>query len=125
MRKILLNGTLANLPRNGGNTIFTLQFIVGLRRLGFDVLFLEHLTSEGCWDAQGTRCRFVDAVQRDYYAHIMTAFSLAGASSLLYNGGEQHWGASLSDVLRFAERSKKKSLYRSGSGVHAIMECGL
>jgi hypothetical protein len=32
----------------------------------------------------------------------MTAFSLAGRSSLLYEQGQQYWGASFKDVRRFA-----------------------
>ena len=102
MRKILVNGTLANLPWNGGQTLIALQFVLGLRRLGFDVLFFEHLTPEGCWDAHEARCRFVDSIQRDYFAHMMTAFCLAGQSSLLYSGGDQYWGASLQELSHFA-----------------------
>ena len=74
----------------------------------------------------------------------MTAFSLAGQSSLLYNGGAEHWGVSLQDLLRFAGDAealigiggltslpeilgsvKEKDLYRSGSRIHSSMECGL
>jgi hypothetical protein len=102
MPKLLVNGTLANLPWNGGNTMATLQFVLGLQRLGFDVLFFEHLAPEGCWDAHEARCNFVDSVQRAYFARVMTAFSLAGQSSLLYSGGAQHWGVSLHDLLSFA-----------------------
>jgi hypothetical protein len=102
MPKLLINGTLGNLPCNGGNTMATLQFVLGLQRLGFDVLFFEHLKPEGCWDTHDARCSFVDSVQRAYFARVMTAFSLAGQSSLLYEGGAEHWGVSLQDLLRFA-----------------------
>ncbi len=102
MPKLLINGTLGNLPCNGGNTMAALQFVLGLQRLGFDVLFFEQLKPEGCWDTHDARCSFVDSVQRAYFARVMTAFSLAGQSSLLYAGGAEHWGVSLQDLLRFA-----------------------
>lgn len=102
MRRILVNGTLANTVGNGGQALIALQFILGLRRLGFEVLFFEHLAPEACWDAHETRGNFVDSIQRDYFTQVMTAFSLEGQSSLLYNRGDQYWGASLQELLRFA-----------------------
>jgi hypothetical protein len=80
----------------------TLQFVWGLQRLGFDVLFFEHLPPEGCWDVRETRCNFVDSIQRTYFERIITAFSLAGQSSLLYSNGAAHWGVSPRDLLSFA-----------------------
>ena len=106
MRKILVNGTLANVPWNGGQSLIALQFVLGLRRLGFDVLFFEHVAPEGCWDAHEARCGFADSIQRDYFAHIMAGFSLAGQSSLLYDGGRQQWGVSLAELLRFAREAE-------------------
>jgi len=106
MRKILVNGTLANVPWNGGQSLIALQFVLGLRRLGFDVLFFEHVAPEGCWDARETRCGFADSIQRDYFAHIMAGFSLVGQSSLLYAGGSQYWGVSLAELLRFAREAE-------------------
>jgi hypothetical protein len=102
MTKLLVNGTLANLLYNGGNTMATLQFVMGLQRLGFEVLFFEHLSPDGCRDANDAQCAFLDSVQRGYFADVMTNFSLSGQSSLLYNGGVEHWGVSLKDIVSFA-----------------------
>jgi hypothetical protein len=105
MRKILVCGTIANKPYNGGQSLIALQYIWGLKSLGFDVLFFEHLTRETCWDEHQNQCSFIKSVQYDYFVEIMTAFSLTQRSSLLHNGGQQHWGASLQDVLRFARQA--------------------
>jgi hypothetical protein len=49
MRKILLRGTIANKPNSGGQRLIPLQYVLGLRRLGFDVLLFEDLKAENCW----------------------------------------------------------------------------
>ncbi len=100
--RIIVTGALANLPRNGGNAIVTLQFVLGLHRLGFDVLFLEHVPAEGCLDTHGAPCAFEDSVQRSYFVDMITAFSLAGQSSLLYDGGRKSWGVPMREVSSFA-----------------------
>jgi len=105
MRKILVCGTIANKPYNGGQSLIALQYIAGLKSLGFNVLFFEHLTAEACWDQHQKPCGFIESVQYDYFVEIMTTFSLARHSSLLYNRGQQHWRASLDDVLRFAHEA--------------------
>ena len=115
MRKILLCGTIANKPYNGGQSLIALQYVAGLKRLGFDVLFFEHLTAEACWDRHQNPCSFIESVQHDYFVEIMTAFSLARHSSLLYSSGEQHWGASLDDIVRFAREAD--ALIMIGGGI--------
>src|SRR6266545_2387385 len=102
MRKILVCGTIANKPCNGGQSLIALQYVAGLKRLGFDVLLFEHLRPEACWNHQQNQCGFIESVQYDYFVKIMKAFSLALHCSLLYSSGQQHWGASLDDVVRFA-----------------------
>ena len=102
MRKILVRGTIANKPFSGGQSLIPLQYIAGLKRLGFDVLLFEDLSAEECWSERQNPCSFKESVQYDYFVRIMTAFSLAGHSSLLYDHGQDHWGASLEEVRRFA-----------------------
>lgn len=105
MRKILVCGTIANKPYNGGQSLIALQYIWGLKSLGFDVLFFEYVTSETCWDECQNQCSFIKSVQYAYFVEIITAFSLAGSSSLLHDGGQQHWGASPESVIRFAREA--------------------
>lgn len=43
MATAIVSGALANKPWNGGNAWTRLSFVLGLRRLGFDVIFIEQL----------------------------------------------------------------------------------
>ncbi|HEV8342536.1 MAG TPA: hypothetical protein VGK77_18285 [Candidatus Binatia bacterium] len=102
MRKIVLCATIANKPYSGGQSLIPLQYILGLKNLGFDVLCFETVAAEQCWNDHQNPCSFVESVQYEYFVRIMTAFSLTQCCSLLYDHGQQYWGASLEDVLRFA-----------------------
>ena len=102
MRKILVCGTIANKPYSGGQTLIALQYLWGLKGLGFDVLCFENLSTDQCWNDHQTPCNFTESVQYEYFVKIMSEFSLARHSSLLYDNGQQHWGASFDDVLCFA-----------------------
>ena len=50
---IVIAGALAQRPRIGGHTWVFLQYLLGFKRLGWDVLFLDQLEPEMCVDAAG------------------------------------------------------------------------
>src|SRR5437773_668264 len=114
MRKILVRGTIANKPFSGGQSLIPLQYIAGLKRLGFDVLLFEDLSTEECWSERQNSCSFKESVQYDYFVRIMTAFSLAGHSSLLYDEGQEDWGASWEEVRRFARDADALIVFGGG-----------
>jgi hypothetical protein len=102
MRRILLRGTIANKPNNGGQSLIALQYMRGLQRLGFDVLLLEDVTPQTCCDEHENPCSFMKSVQYAYFAKTMKAFCLGHRSSLLYDQGQEYCGVPVDDVLRFA-----------------------
>lgn len=120
MRKILLRGTIASKPNNGGQSMIALQYMRGLQRLGFDVLLMEDVVSESCSDQQGNPCSFIDSIQYAYFVRIMKAFSSGQRSSLLCDHGQQYWGVPLNDVLRFAYDAD--ALIIIGGGFPALPE---
>jgi Glycosyl transferases group 1 len=61
----LVAGALANKPWNGGNAWSRLSFALGLRRLGFDVLFLEEMAEP-------------DAQAREYFRLVCDRFDIDG-----------------------------------------------
>jgi hypothetical protein len=61
----LVAGALANKPRNGGNAWSRLSFALGLRRLGFDVLFLEEMAEP-------------DPKAREYFRLVCDRFDIDG-----------------------------------------------
>ena len=48
MTTVVVAGAIANKPHNGGATWTRLSFVLGLKRLGFDVRFVERIAPEHC-----------------------------------------------------------------------------
>ena len=50
---VLIGGSLAQRPGHGGHTWVFLQYLLGFRRLGWEVLFVDRLEPEMCVDDRG------------------------------------------------------------------------
>jgi hypothetical protein len=70
----IVAGALANKPRSGGEAWVRLSWVLGLRRLGFDVYFVELLDSG-------------DPAGREYFEEVVEGFGLAGKAGLLAGDG--------------------------------------
>lgn len=70
---IVVSGMLAGVPRQGGATWSVLQYLLGLRRLGHDVVFVEPSTSAGVPGSPVTR----------YFAEVCEEFDLLGRAALI------------------------------------------
>jgi hypothetical protein len=120
---ILYSGALAQVPKQGGLTWLHLQFLLGLRRLGWDVLFLDRLEPETCVDAAGQPATAEESENLHYFLTVMREFGLdesrlglrpdrcelslgtesqATGYSLNYNRGERVFGLSRERVLERA-----------------------
>jgi hypothetical protein len=88
--RILMSGMVAGVPGQGGAASAVLQWVLGLRRLGHDVLLAEPV-KDVTPDAEA------------YFASLMGTFELEGAACLL--GPERSVGLSRSQVARFAGRA--------------------
>ena len=55
MKSIVIAGSLAQKPGRGGHTWVFLQYLLGFRKLGWDVLFVDRLEPEMCVDEAGNR----------------------------------------------------------------------
>ncbi len=73
---ILYSGSLAQVPRQGGLTWLHLQFLLGLRRLGWDVLFLDRLEPEMCVDAAGRPATAEESENLRYFMKVMNEYGL-------------------------------------------------
>jgi hypothetical protein len=80
---IVLGGALAAKPGVGGHTWVFLQYLLGFRRLGWDVLFLDALDRESCVDADGNRVPLAASVNAGYTTAVMREFGLVDSFSLL------------------------------------------
>lgn len=95
MKTAIVAGALANKPRNGGEAWVRLSWVLGLRRLGFDVFFVEQIDGDRCVGADGRRSEFGASLNRDFFERVVDEFGLAGRAGLLADGGEEGAGLGL------------------------------
>jgi len=84
----LVAGAIANKPGNGGEAWVRLSWILGLRRLGFDVYFVERLSAAACVDAATDLCAPADSENRRHFEQVIAAFGLGERAALVGEDGE-------------------------------------
>lgn len=99
--RIVIAGSLAQKPRQGGHTWQFLNYLLGFKQLGWDVLFVDRIEPAMCMDATGAAAKFEDSVNLEYFTRVMREFGLEENFSLIYNRGEQVAGMARSDVIDF------------------------
>lgn len=72
---IVVSGMLAGVPRQGGASWAVLQYVLGLRRLGHDVLFVEPVDPGGA--------RFAGTAVVAYFRAVVARFGLRGRAALV------------------------------------------
>jgi hypothetical protein len=102
---VVVAGALAQRPSRGGHAWVFLQYLLGFRRLGFDVLFLDRLEPDTCVDAEGRPVGVDASAGLAYLRSVMAGAGLDDAWSLLFDGGRQTRGRSRDDVLAHVRRS--------------------
>jgi hypothetical protein len=63
-----------------------LQYVLGFRKLGWDVLFLDRLEPEMCTDETGARAPLEHSANVRYFVDVMSRFGLDGCYGLLSKG---------------------------------------
>ena len=105
VKSIAVAGSLAQRPGHGGHAWVFLQYLLGFRRLGWDVLFLDRLEPKMCRDDSGRPCSIEDSYNLKYFLEVMQRFGLADAFALLCERGSRCIGRSRQDVLDHLRRS--------------------
>ena len=124
MSTIVVGGALANKLWNGGAAWTRLSWILGFRRLGFDVLFVEEILGAQCVDASGDGSTVEHSANLAYFAEIMARFGLTNAAALVADGGAEIYGsrettfstASLPPILLFKHLGHLRGLRSCASG---------
>lgn len=106
MRTVVVGGALANKPLNGGEAWVRLSWVLGLKKLGFDVLFVEQIDRPTCVDARGAVTPFEDSVNLAYFRQVTEGFGLTGSAALVFEEGEQIEGLGLRDLFERAEAAE-------------------
>ena len=100
---IVVSGAIANKPRNGGAAWTRLSWVLGLKRLGCDVYFVEQIASTDCADESGARCDVAGSMNRAYFVDTVERFGLADRSALVEVNGRATAGLAWQDLERIAE----------------------
>lgn len=82
-----------------------LQYLLGFRHLGWDVLFLDRLEPGMCVDGADRRVPARESVNVAYLAEVMDRFGLRGSWCLLHDGGRETFGLGRDEVRRRLRRS--------------------
>jgi hypothetical protein len=94
----IVSGALANKPRNGGEAWVRLSWALGLRRLGFDICFVEQIGSADCVDESGGPSGFEASLNRAWFEAVVRDFGLEGRAGLLCDGGREAAGLDLEEL---------------------------
>ena len=87
MKSIVIAGSLAQKPGRGGHSWVFLQYLLGFRSLGWDVLFVDRLEPEMCIDEAGHRVAAAQSWNVRYLTEVMSRFGLDRDFAVLCDGG--------------------------------------
>ena len=99
---ILFSGMIAADPGQGGATWAVLQYLLGLRRLGHDVWFIEPIKAASIRPAGAALAASDNAA---YFRTVMSQFGLESRSALLLDGANATVGAPYVALLETASRA--------------------
>ena len=99
MKSVVIAGSLAQKPGRGGHTWVFLQYLLGFKKLGWDILFLDRLEPEMCIDETGAPAAVDCSWNVRYVVDVMRRFGLDGSYSLLCDGGTRTIGVDRAQVV--------------------------
>src|SRR5215510_399544 len=100
-KRILLSGSIARHGSGyGGNAWAFLQWVLGFRRLGFDVYYVEECGRDRCVDDQQNPAPFLESANARRFRQLMERFDLGDRAAFLEADSSAHVGLSRADVER-------------------------
>lgn len=83
-RRVIVGGAIAAHPIAGaGNTWAFLQYVLGLRRLGFDTYYVEEIDGRKCIDDDWTPTTFAASANAKHFLRVMQRFDLLDHAALI------------------------------------------
>ena len=101
-RPIIVSGMVASVPGRGGATWAVLQYVLGLRRLGRDVHFVEEIAPAALTPA-GSSLEHSDNAR--YFGTVVRAFGLERHATLVLSGTRETVGLPYSELKRLCARA--------------------
>jgi hypothetical protein len=117
--RILLSGMVAAVPNQGGAAWAVLQYLLGLKRLGHDVLFVEEC---GMGDVRPAGVPFERSQNAAYFRGVVSQFGLENDAALLLAGTTETIGI---DYARLRAAAGQRDLLLNISGLlreEAVLE---
>ena len=99
---VIVGGVIANKYLNGGAVWTRLNWVLGMRKLGFDVVFMEQIHQDNCLDDQGRVTSFEHSVNLAYFRKVMQEFGLSESAMLIYQDGQECYGKSFQEIGELA-----------------------
>src|SRR5437870_1291299 len=99
---ILFSGMIAGDPHQGGATWAVLQYLLGLRRLGHDVFFVEPLKADSIRPKDSP---LADSENAAYFRQIVAEFELENRAALLLESSVESVGLTRAQLLDIASRT--------------------
>jgi hypothetical protein len=103
MATVVVSSVIAHKPLNGGNAWAVLNWVLGLKRLGLDVFFLEQIARANCHDRAGAPTAFEESENLAYFRRITERFGLSRSAALIGDEGAQVHGLTAAELLDLAE----------------------
>jgi hypothetical protein len=102
-KRILFAGSLAGHSVGyGGNTWAFLQWILGFRRLGCDVYYVEECRAGQSTDEGGRPVPFLQSASARYFRSLIDRYDLGDRAALLLEDSPAHVGLSRDDIAKVA-----------------------
>ena len=98
--RIVVCGMIAADPHQGGATWAVLQYVLGLKKLGHDVLLLEPINAASLRPAGHSLSESMNA---RYFAEVASEFELSDQAALLVDGSQASFGLPHSAIEAFAK----------------------
>jgi len=97
--KIVVSGMIAGDPYHGGATWAVLQYVIGFRQLGHEVLLVEPIQTKAL---QPSGARLEESENAKYFAQVIANFELTGHAALLLAGEHQTFNLEYEAIRKFA-----------------------
>src|SRR5262245_18606112 len=102
-KRILFAGSIAGHPIGyGGHTWAFLQWILGFRRLGYEVYYVEESAPRPRVDEEHRPAPFVESASARFFSRLIDRFDLGDHAALLEAGSPAHVGLSREDIAKVA-----------------------
>jgi hypothetical protein len=102
---VIVGGSVAQRPAAGGHTWVFLQYLLGFRDLGWNVVLVDRLEPDMCFGPGGEPCPLEESVNLEYLQDVVTRFGLGDSYALLFDRGTKCLGMTRERLSEMASQA--------------------